>query len=146
LLPVARAFDMAVLAWGAIGQGTLTGKYNQQTDVPRRFSSASARTLALADEVTKVATAVGRSPAQVALNWLRQQDRRIIPLLGARTATQLRDNLSCLEWELSPEHVSQLNEVSAIPLGFPHSFLVDDEVTELIFGTMRPLIDPPPLR
>jgi aryl-alcohol dehydrogenase-like predicted oxidoreductase len=141
LLPVARAFGMAVLAWGAIGQGALTGKYNRQTAEARRFESASPRTLVLADEVTKLAAAIGRPAAQVALNWVRQQDRRIIPLLGARSAAQLRENLACLDWRLTPEQLRQLDEASAIPLGFPQSFLADDEVTELIFGTMRPLID-----
>lgn len=41
LLPMARAFDMSVLAWGAIGQGALTGKYNRQTAEPKRFANAS---------------------------------------------------------------------------------------------------------
>ena len=76
LFPLARAFEMAVLAWGPLGQGTLTGKYNRQTGEPRRFESASPRTLSLAHEVMQVAGAIGRSPAQVALNWVRQQDRR----------------------------------------------------------------------
>lgn len=93
--------------------------------------------------MTKVVEAIGRPPAQVALNWARQQDRRIIPQLGARTGAQLRDNLACLDWALTPEHLRQLDEASTIPLGFPNSFLADDEVTELILGAMRSLIDAP---
>jgi aryl-alcohol dehydrogenase-like predicted oxidoreductase len=141
LIPVARGFDMAFLAWGVLGQGGLTGKYTRQTGEPRRFESVGPRTLALAEVVTGLAAEIGRSPAQIALNWARQQDPRIIPLVGARALAQLRDNLGCLEWTLTPEQIRRLDEASAIPLGFPHSFLVDDEVTHLIFGDTRPLID-----
>ncbi|HEV8192159.1 MAG TPA: aldo/keto reductase [Ktedonobacterales bacterium] len=141
LLPVARAFDMAVLAWGALEHGGLTGKYNQQTTEPKRFESASPQTLALAEAVMQLANTLGRSPAQVALNWVRQQDGRLIPLIGARTAAQARDNLACLEWELTPEQVQHLSELNPVALGFPQSFLASDEVTELIFGRTRPLIE-----
>ncbi len=37
--------------------------------------------------------------------------------------------------------MQRLDEVSAIKLGFPHSFLQSEEVTELIFGNTLPLID-----
>jgi aryl-alcohol dehydrogenase-like predicted oxidoreductase len=141
LLPMARSVDMAVLAWGVLEHGVLTGKYNRDTAEPRRFESADARSRALADEVLRLATEIGRPPAQVALNWVRQQRGVIIPLVGARTAAHMRDNLGCLEWRLPPEQVRRLDEVSAIELGFPHSFLGSEEVTSLIHGNMRHLID-----
>ncbi len=141
LLPMARDFGLSALAWGVIGQGGLTGKYNQQTAEPRRFEGASSRTLALAEQVMALAKVIGRPPAQVALNWVRQQDPRIIPLVGARSVRQMRENLAALEWKLTPEQLQQLDEASRVPAGFPQAFLADDEVTELIFGHTRPLID-----
>jgi aryl-alcohol dehydrogenase-like predicted oxidoreductase len=59
----------------------------------------------------------------VALCWVRQRPGVIVPLVGAKTRAQLDDNLGCLEFELSPEDVARLDEVSAIELGFPHDFL-----------------------
>ncbi len=44
-------------------------------------------------------------------------------LLGARTLEQLRENLDAVTVELSPEHLQDLDQVSAIELGFPHDFL-----------------------
>ena len=68
--------------------------------------------------------------AQVALNWVRQQNiiapswkNNIIPIIGARKESQVKDNLACLEFELTSEQVKMLNEVSKIELGFPHDFL-----------------------
>jgi diketogulonate reductase-like aldo/keto reductase len=46
-----------------------------------------------------------------------------VPLVGARTAEQLEDNLGCLEVELASEHMQRLNEVSAIEPGFPFDML-----------------------
>lgn len=47
----------------------------------------------------------------------------IVPLIGARTAEQLAENLGCLEFSLSDAHMVKLDEVSAIEPGFPHDML-----------------------
>jgi aryl-alcohol dehydrogenase-like predicted oxidoreductase len=44
---------------------------------------------------------VGRSPAQVALAWLRYREVPAIPILGARRLSQLQDNLESLTLELT---------------------------------------------
>jgi aryl-alcohol dehydrogenase-like predicted oxidoreductase len=56
------------------------------------------------------------------------------PILGARTADQLRDNLGCLDFELGPEEMNRLDDVSAIQLGFPHDFLSGPMVRQLVHG------------
>jgi hypothetical protein len=47
----------------------------------------------------------------------------VIPIVGARTAEQLRQSLAGVDLELPQEALSRLSEVSRIPLGFPHDFL-----------------------
>jgi hypothetical protein len=64
----------------------------------------------------------------------------LIPILGARTAAQLADNLAALDLAIPPDALASLDQASAIKLGFPSSFLADDEVVQLIFGTTRDLI------
>lgn len=88
----------------------------------------------------EIADEVGRSPAQVAANWVRQQQARalIIPILGARTARQLQDNLTILEWELSPEQLQRLDHTSQIDLGFPYSFI---HANPYLFGNTFDRID-----
>jgi aryl-alcohol dehydrogenase-like predicted oxidoreductase len=143
LLPMARALDIAVTAWGTLEGGELTGKYNQESDEPKRYEGAGQKTMALAEVVMEVAAEVDRSPAQVAINWVRQQQDKslIIPIVGARSEAQIRDNLACLEWELTPAQLQRLTEQSPIDLGFPHSFLHSDHVRGLIFGETFALID-----
>ncbi len=81
------------------------------------------RELAVAAEVIKVADKIGRTPAQVALAWVRQGQAVVIPFVGAMTREQLEDNLGCLEFELDPADKTALDEASPIELGFPYDFL-----------------------
>jgi aryl-alcohol dehydrogenase-like predicted oxidoreductase len=143
LLPMARALGLTVTAWGIIGGGALTGKYNCDGDEPRRYDSASEHARRVAETIMKIARDLGRTPAQVAINWVRQQGENIIPILGARSAAQMAENLVALEFELDSEQLARLAQTAPIDLGFPHTFLVDDEVQELIFGRTRELIDAP---
>jgi aryl-alcohol dehydrogenase-like predicted oxidoreductase len=145
LLPMARAYGLSVLAWGVLEAGELTGKYNQPTDEPKRNRRATEKNLSLAEVVYQVAAERGRSPAQVAINWVRQQQEQseIIPIIGARSLAHIRDNLACLEFELSPEELQRLSAASPIDLGFPRSFLESNHVRELVFGNTYPLLDNP---
>jgi hypothetical protein len=55
----------------------------------------------------------------------------------------MAENLASLERDLRPAELARLDEVSRIDLGFPHTFLVDEEVEDLIFGRTLTLIDSP---
>ena len=64
----------------------------------------------------------------------------MIPIVGARSESQLRENLGCLDFTLTTEQIDRLNEASPIDLGFPHSFLNTPHVRGLIFGKTFPQI------
>ena len=123
---MAKALDLTVTPWDTLGSGILTGKYNRDATTSGRATirgTVKDKQLAIAAEVIKVAEELGRTPAQVALNWVRQGPGVIVPLIGARTREQLDDNLQCLDFELAPETKARLDEASHIELGFPHDFL-----------------------
>jgi len=46
----------------------------------------------------ELAKEIGRIPSQVAINWVRQTPYQMIPIMGARTEKQLKDNLGCIEF------------------------------------------------
>jgi aryl-alcohol dehydrogenase-like predicted oxidoreductase len=126
LLPMAKALDLTVTPWDTLGSGILSGKYNRDAGAEGRAKlrgQVSERDLGIAAEVVKVAEEVGRSPAQVALGWVRRGSGVIVPLVGARTRAQLDDNLGCLDFELEPAQRKRLDDASRIELGFPHDFL-----------------------
>jgi aryl-alcohol dehydrogenase-like predicted oxidoreductase len=148
LIPMAQELDISVLPWSPLAGGLLTGKYNKRPEMADDNSEIAVdsgrgnwvtdklddRNIRIADVVQKIAQEIGRSPAQVALNWLLQKNSNILPIIGARTIKQLEDNLSCLDFVLSPEYMEYLDGVSQIDLGFPHAFINSEMVKDLISG------------
>jgi len=138
LLPMAKNFGLAVTPWGAIGGGALTGKYlkGEPGRVVEASARRSARANAIAAVVVEQAEKLGVQPAQLAINWVRQNYAGItaIPIVGARSAAQLTDSLGCLNFQIPDEAMLALHSASAIELGFPHEFLASDNIRELIFG------------
>ena len=47
----------------------------------------------------------------------------IIPIIGARTEPQIKDNLGCLDFELTSDQLKRLEKKSKIHLRFPHDFM-----------------------
>jgi aryl-alcohol dehydrogenase-like predicted oxidoreductase len=142
---MARALDLAVTPWSVLGAGVLTGKYSrgERPDEGRAREGAATveRNLEIADAVCDVADEIGCTPGQVALSWVRQQPGVVIPLLGARNLPQLEDNLGCLNVELSADQLARLEEVSRVEPGFPHDFLADDYIRDIMSGGTHDLLD-----
>ena len=147
LLPMAKAFDIGITAWSPLGAGVLTGKYNHSNPAEGRLNNpmtsrpVTEKQLAIAQTTIDIATEIGRLPAQVALNWLRQHSNEVIPIIGSRKLEQIQENIACLEFELTAEQIQRLNEVSAIELGFPHDFLQSPMVQDFAFGGVIPQLD-----
>ncbi|KXX69175.1 aldo/keto reductase [Flammeovirga sp. SJP92] len=145
LLPMANHYGMSVTTWSPLGAGLLSGKYNNGMIDEGRLSEKSVKfnpqNIAIAKKVAKVAEKLGKSPSQVALNWLRAQDKSIIPIIGSRKPHQIEDNLKCLEWELPQEDLQELSDISKIDLGFPTKFLKEDNVKNYAFGGWYDKID-----
>jgi aryl-alcohol dehydrogenase-like predicted oxidoreductase len=141
LLPMAQALDLTYTPWGTLEGGALTGKYLEESDEPRRYGDVGSETNEIAREVISVADGLGVSPSQVAIAWVRAQPWHSIPIVGARSEAQLRDNLGALEVGLPEEAIERLSAASGFDVGFPRSFLESDHVRGLIFGDTFDLID-----
>jgi aryl-alcohol dehydrogenase-like predicted oxidoreductase len=150
LMPMAKALDLAVTPWGVLAGGVLSGKYKSPKDRPAgaRYTKdevwaeavVTERSVRISESAALVAKETGRTAPQVALAWARQQPFGVIvPIVGAKTVTQLRDNLGCLDFTLGPDQLATLDAASKIDLGFPHDFLV--QARSYIFGKTFPLID-----
>jgi aryl-alcohol dehydrogenase-like predicted oxidoreductase len=143
-IPAAQHWDMAVLPWGALAGGLLTGKYDQASNEPRRIKSVNLtdKERAIMAEVKAIASETGCPASQVALNWVRQQQDRavIVPIIGARTEAQLKDNMACLEWSLSDEQLQRLSAVSQIEYGFSRD-MVELELRKYVYGVTFDQID-----
>jgi aryl-alcohol dehydrogenase-like predicted oxidoreductase len=162
LLPMANALDIGVTAWSPLAGGLLTGKYynkKNETQVHQKqeenaleqgrlivVSSRSGdpvnikfkdKDMLIIEEVNKIANEIGCTPAQIALNWIRQQQKgrnNIIPIVGARNAYQIKQNLECLNFQLTEAQLKRIDDISKIELGFPHDFLGSEIIRDIIYG------------
>jgi aryl-alcohol dehydrogenase-like predicted oxidoreductase len=136
LLPVCVEEGLGLLAWSPLAGGWLSGKYRQGEPMPgdsragrgdRWDDLPGQRESELAWRVIETlrAASVGlrKTPAQVALNWLLSRPGVTAPVIGARTAGQLEENLGSAGWSLPAEWVKKLEEASAIPCPYPYRFI-----------------------
>ncbi|WP_175411570.1 aldo/keto reductase [Streptomyces sp. TRM64462] len=123
VLPAARDLGVGLLPSSPLGRGVLTGKYRQ--GVPSGSRGASEHMAPFVEPyldesaqrvVEAVATAadgLAATPTQVALAWVRDRPGVTAPVVGARTAQQLRAVLSVESLSLPDEICRALDDVSA---------------------------------
>jgi aryl-alcohol dehydrogenase-like predicted oxidoreductase len=145
LIPMAKAFKLGVTAWSPLSGGVLTGKYHghssgeggrMSSDMMKEFLPEEERAAAIVAAVKTVADETGHSMAQVSLAWLRYRSVPVIPIIGARKLSQLKDNLASMNVSLSAEQLKKLDEASRIDLGFPQTMFAKDLVRGLMSGGM----------
>lgn len=144
LLPMAKAFDLAITPWAPLAGGALTGKYLKNENAGRVKQESARRSkyaLSVAAKVVEIAQKLEVSPARLAIQWTRQRDQQVIPIVGARTPEQLSDSIKCIDLHIPEPELKELNEVSAITLGFPHEFLYSDNVKEVLFAGEQNKVD-----
>jgi aryl-alcohol dehydrogenase-like predicted oxidoreductase len=143
LIPMARALNLGVLAWGPLARGVLTGKYHGEgtadggrmtNERMKEFLPGEQRAAPVISAVKSVSMQVGRGMGQVALAWLRHQTVAVIPIIGARKVSQLRDNLASLDLDLSTEQLKSLDGASRIEPGFPESIYEKEMARALRYG------------
>ena len=136
LLPVCVEEGLGLLAWSPLAGGWLSGKYRQGEPQPgdsragrgdrwddlpeQRESELAWRVI---DTLRAASGELGKTPAQVALNWLLSKSGVTAPVIGARTADQLEENLGSAGWSLPAEWSKRLEEASALPLPYPYRFI-----------------------
>jgi aryl-alcohol dehydrogenase-like predicted oxidoreductase len=122
VLPAAVAMGLGVLAWSPLGRGVLTGKYRHGTPADSRAASPhfaefvrsylDERSARVVEAVARAADGLDWSPLEVALTWVRDRPGVTAPIVGARTAAQLRGALTTEELELPDQIVAALDDVS----------------------------------
>lgn len=133
-LPAADALGAGLLAWSALGRGVLTGKYRRTVPADSRAASPhlagfvepylARSSAAVVEALVTAAEGLDRTPAEVALAWLRSRDGVASALVGPRTPTQLRQLLAADDLELPDELAAALGDVSAPALGYPERLTV----------------------
>ncbi|MFM7845505.1 MAG: aldo/keto reductase, partial [Planctomycetota bacterium] len=62
------------------------------------------------DELRVIASELGRSVADVVVNWTIHQPGITVALCGAKRPDQIRESAAALTWRLSPEQLSRIDD------------------------------------
>lgn len=127
ILPACEANGLGVLPWSPLGGGWLAGKYSKELppsgstrlgENPDRgveayaLRSAQARTWRVLEALREVAGDHGQSMSRISLAWLNAQPAVTSVILGARTTSQLADNLGSVDVALTAEDLVKLDIAS----------------------------------
>ncbi|QLG60317.1 aldo/keto reductase [Halorarum salinum] len=129
-LEVCEKHDIGVLPYSPLAGGFLTGKYERDGDAPEGSRAdldpdtferkyVSERAWDVLDAVRVVTDEADATAAQVALRWVMEQDQLpggMIPLTGARTVDQLRENIGAVDLDLSRDQLDRIDEARGQPL------------------------------
>jgi aryl-alcohol dehydrogenase-like predicted oxidoreductase len=122
LMPFCRAAGLGVLAWGPLGAGFLSGRFQRGEPAPEGSRIAEAevgyeeayqrraveRNFRVLDAASEIAAAHGASVPAVAIAWLQGVEGVTAPILGARTLTHLDELLTAAELELTDAERARL--------------------------------------
>ena len=133
-VPLAQTLGLGITAWSPLAMGLLSGKYKSGAGQGRLALDASGtglglftgRNVRIVETLEAVARELGRSMAQVALNWVANRPGVAAAIIGASRLEQLDDNLAALDFDIPRELQDRLDAASAIDSPYPYSLFADD--------------------
>ncbi|MEU8327412.1 aldo/keto reductase [Micromonospora sp. NPDC048839] len=127
---MAQNLGMGLTAWSPIGGGLLSGKYRRTgegmsgtgrlTNPDAAGREINPSDWKVIEALESVAADLGRSMAQVAINWVATQPAVASVIVGASSPEQLASNVGALDFEIPADARRRLDEASAPDLGLPY--------------------------
>ncbi len=116
LMALCRELKVTLIAYSPLGMGLLTGKYTpERPPAGLRGRRLGRQRLIQAQPLVGLLREIGqahggKTPAQVALNWVICKGA--VPIPGAKNARQAEDNAAAAGWRLTEEEIVALDEAS----------------------------------
>ena len=140
-IPALAELGIGLVPYSPLGKGFLTGTIDATTTfassdmrarTPRFQGEALQANLALVEVLTKIATEVGATPAQLALQWLLRQQPWIVPIPGTKRLERLEENVGAAAVELTDAQLSEIraaaDEIQIVGARYPEE---NDRMTNL---------------
>ncbi|KXG42603.1 aldo/keto reductase [Tepidibacillus decaturensis] len=125
ILNVSEKYGLATLCYSPLAGGWLTGKYAKGNHLPEDSRGAkhqwnlkskeNKEKLEKVEKLSFIANKENISLTQLAIAWLLHQGPSVIPIIGAKTSEQLRENISALEVKLSEDTLKEIDQVVPSP-------------------------------
>lgn len=118
MIPAAQSFGLAVIPWGPLCGGLLSGKYRRdggpgdgrwQDGKDNWQREATPLAWEVIDALATMAAQKGCTMSQLALAWCTSQPGVTAPIVGPRTYEQIVDNLGAVNVELNAADYAQID-------------------------------------
>jgi aryl-alcohol dehydrogenase-like predicted oxidoreductase len=127
IVPLLKDQGTGLLVWSPLAGGLLSGKYSRENQKPEDSRRSSfdfpivdkERTWRILDVLRPIAQAHDTGVATIALAWVLAKPFVTSVIIGAKGIEQLEQNLAAVDVQLTPEEITQLDEVSALPPEYP---------------------------
>jgi aryl-alcohol dehydrogenase-like predicted oxidoreductase len=144
LVPMLTDQQLGLMVWSPLAGGLLSGKFGRETATPndaRRtvldFPPVNKdHAFDLVDVIRPIADQHGVSVARIALAWLLHQKAVMSVIIGAKSLTQLDDNLAATEIVLSADELATLDKASALTKEYPQ-WMLDRQHGDRVPATAR---------
>lgn len=115
IFSVVEELGIGVTAYGVLSRGLLSGSKpadsgDFRAHLPRFTGENRAQNQGVIDNLEKLASEKGVTPAQLAIAWVLAKGKSIVPVIGSRTRKQLTDALGALRLQLSDEELARIEE------------------------------------
>lgn len=149
-VPAARELGMGICPWSPLASGFLAGKYTKQGPTSSQgsrldvlkdsknpvFNKFTERNFQIVQTVQQIAQRLGRSAAEIALNWVATQPGVTSTIIGATTLKQLDSNLASVSFEIPAELRKQLDDISQLDAAHPYMFF-EEVLQDRVRGGVR---------
>lgn len=120
LLNLCTRHAITLVAWGALADGLLTGKFTENSKLsdddhrsrmPEFKGDAFFENLRLVELLGQFAASRGHQLSQLALRWVLDYTKMTCSLFGAKTDSQVMQNLGADGWKLTAEELAKIDSL-----------------------------------
>jgi aryl-alcohol dehydrogenase-like predicted oxidoreductase len=118
IFPVLDQLGIATTAYGVLSRGLLSNSQPAASGdfrawLPRFTGDNLASNQRMVDRLREIAAGKGITQVQLAIAWVLAKKESIVPVIGARTRTQLKESLGALHVKLSADDIAAVE--AAVP-------------------------------
>ncbi|MFQ5963210.1 MAG: aldo/keto reductase [Candidatus Scalinduaceae bacterium] len=120
ILPFCIKKNIGVICYSPLASGVLTGKYDESTkfedwrgqEIIGHFTGDVFRShVRKVQEITKIAQKLGKTTAQLAVNWLIHQKGIAAALVGVKNPEQVEQNICAVGWEIPDDDLENISDI-----------------------------------
>lgn len=118
IFPLLRELGISATAYGVLSRGLLAGskpaeRGDFRAHMPRFTGENRNRNDELVSLLSRLAAERSLTPVQIAIAWVLAKQDFVIPVIGARTRTQLRESMAALNVNLSDDDLRAIETAVA---------------------------------